>query len=104
MASLRKRNLRTLQHDLDALTADVSKLATVASVDPSRAEARNRIRRLRADLRKVASNIGSDSRATVVDMADNLIEPVAVSLSGRPITTIALGFGLGFIFGLAWRK
>ena len=100
MASLRKRNLRTLQHDLDALTADVSKLATVPSGDPSRAEARNRIRRLRADLRKVASNIGSDSRATVV--ADNLIEPVAVSLSGRPITT--LGFGLGFIFGLAWRK
>ncbi len=105
MASSRTRNLQTLQQDLDVLSAEVADLRTAPPNDQSPAldEARKRIRRLRADLRKVASDIGSDRRATVVSMTDSIVNPVEGSLSERPMATIALGFGLGFIFGLAWR-
>ena len=51
----------------------------------------------------MASDIGSDSPATAADMADHVIEPVEDALSARPVATIALGFGLGFILGWAWQ-
>jgi ElaB/YqjD/DUF883 family membrane-anchored ribosome-binding protein len=88
------------------LSAEVADLRTAPPDDQSRAldEASKRIRRLRADLQRVASDIGSDRPGTVVNMADRLVEPVEESLSQRPMATIALGFGLGFIFGWSWRR
>jgi ElaB/YqjD/DUF883 family membrane-anchored ribosome-binding protein len=105
MASAR-RNLQTLQQDLDVLSAEVSDLVAIPPDDPSLAldGLRKRIRRVRADFQKMASGIGSDSPATAADMADYVIEPVKDALSARPVATIALGFGLGFILGLAWRR
>ena len=106
MANVRRKNLQTLQEDLDVLSADVSDLAAVPPGDPSLVldEVRKRIRRVRADFQKVASDIGRDSPATVVAIADKIIHPVEDSLSQRPIATIAIGFGLGFILGRAWRR
>jgi ElaB/YqjD/DUF883 family membrane-anchored ribosome-binding protein len=106
MASSGTRNLQTLQQDLDALSAEVadSRTAPLDDQSPALDEGRKRIRRLRADLRKVASDIRSDRRATVVSMADSIVNPVEDSLSERPMATTALGFGLGFIFGLTWRR
>jgi ElaB/YqjD/DUF883 family membrane-anchored ribosome-binding protein len=106
MASSRTRNLQTLQQDLDALSAEVADLlrAPLDDQSPALDKARKRIRRLRADLRKAASDIRNDRRATVVRIANRLLDPVEDSLSERPMATIALGFGLGFIFGLGWRR
>ena len=106
MASAGRRNLQTLEQDLDILSAEVADLRTAPPDDQSPAldEVRKRIGRLRADLRRVASDIGRDRGATVVGIADGLVDPVEESLSERPMATIALGFGLGFILGLAWRR
>ncbi len=101
-----KRNsLLILQEDLDVLSAEVLDLATLPPEAQSLAleETRKRIRRVRMDIRKVASEMSSD-RPAVVTMADNLLEPVENSLSAHPVTTITAGFALGFILGLNWRK
>ena len=106
MARARRKNLQALQQDLDVLSAEVSDLAAAPPDNPSLVleELRKRISRVRADLRKVASDIGSDSPPTVVAMADKIVDPVEDVLSDRPLTTIALGFGLGFLMGLVWRR
>ena len=105
MARGNRKNLQTLQEELDVLSAEVSDLVTVPPDDPSLAldGLRKRISRIRADLRKLASDVGSVP-PTVVAMADKIVDPVEDTLSERPLTTIALGFGLGFLMGLAWRR
>jgi ElaB/YqjD/DUF883 family membrane-anchored ribosome-binding protein len=102
---VRRKNLQTLQQDLDVLSAEVSDLAASPPDDPSQAlKLRQRISRVRADFQKVASDLGSNSPATVVAMADKIVDPVEDTLSERPIATIALGFGLGFILGMMWGR
>jgi ElaB/YqjD/DUF883 family membrane-anchored ribosome-binding protein len=105
MPSDTKGNLQTLQQDVDALSEEVSKQSIAPYGDQSLDEVRRRIRRVRADFGKVASDIRErNSRAAVVQMADKVVDPVEDSLSERPIATIALGFALGFTLGLAWRR
>ena len=105
MARGSRKNLQTLQEELDVLSAEVSDLVTVPPDDPSLAldGLRKRISRLRADLRKLASDVGSVP-PTVVAMADKIVEPVEDMLGERPIATIAIGLGLGFILGMMWRR
>ena len=103
MAGAIRRDLRVLQQDLAALSADVAKLGNLPD-DQSIKEASNRIRRVRADLEKLASALGSESPGPIVEVADTVIEPVEDLLGEYPITTIALGFGLGFGLGFAWRR
>ena len=104
---VRRKNLQTLQDDLDVLLAEVSDLAAGPPDDPSLAldALRKRISRVRMDFQKVASDVGSRKPATVVAMADKIVDPVEDALSERPIATIALGwFGLGFVLGMMWGR
>ena len=103
MAVAPRRNLRVLQEDLAALSDDVAKLGNSPD-DQSIKEASNRIKRVRADLEKLASTLGSESPGPIVEIADTVIEPVEDLLGAHPITTIALGFGLGVVLGLVWRR
>ena len=103
----RRKNLQILQQDLDVLSAEVSDLAaSPPDEEPSQAleELRKRVSRVRADFRKVASEISSNKPTTVVAVADKIVDPVEDTLGERPIATIALGFGLGFILGKMWRR
>jgi hypothetical protein len=52
----------------------------------------------------VASEISSDKPTNVVAVADKIVDPVEDTLGERPIATIAMGFGLGFILGKMWRR
>ena len=103
---IRRKNRQALQQDLYVLSAEVSALAADPPDDPSLAlnELRQRVSRLRADFEKVASGIGSGKPATVIAMADNIVDPVEDALSERPFATIALGLGLGFVLGMVWGR
>jgi len=98
-----RRDLWVLQEDLTALSDDVAKLGNTPD-DQSIREARNRIKRVRTDLEKLALSLGSESPGPIVEMADTVIEPVEDLLGAHPITTIALGFGLGVVVGVVWRR
>ena len=100
---VRRKNLLTLQQDLDVLSGELSDLAAGPPDDPSLGlnELRKRINRVRADVQKVTSENTSPSPALA--MADKIVDPVEDTLSERPIATIALGFGLGVLLGLVWR-
>ena len=101
---VRRKNLRTLQQDLDLLSAELSDLVAGSPDDPSLAlnELRKRINRVRVDVQQATSESHSPSAAFA--MADKIVDPVEDTLSERPIATIALGFGLGFLLGLVWRR
>ena len=102
MAVAIRRDLRVLEQDLAALSDEVAKLGNLPD-EQSIKETSSRIRRVRADLEKMASALGSESPGPIIEVADKVIEPVEDMLSEHPITTIALGFGLGFVLGFAWR-
>ena len=102
MAVANRRDLRVLEQDLAALSEEVAKLGNSPD-DQSRKETSNRIRRVRADLEKMASALGSESPGPIIEVADKAIEPVEDLLSEHPIATVALGLGLGLVLGFAWR-
>jgi ElaB/YqjD/DUF883 family membrane-anchored ribosome-binding protein len=106
MADVRRKNFQTLQEDLYALSAEVSDLAASSPDNPSQAleEVRKRISRVRADFRKVASEISGNRPTTVVAVADKIVDPVEDTLGERPIATIALGLGAGFVLGKIWKR
>jgi ElaB/YqjD/DUF883 family membrane-anchored ribosome-binding protein len=106
MAVARRRDLQELEQDLDILLAEVSDLRSSPPDDQSPAlfDARNRIARLRSELREVAFDAGRGRTTTIVKIADRIIDPVEDSLGEHPMATIALGFGAGFIFGLTRRR
>ena len=96
------RDLRVIQQDLDALSADIAKLGNVPD-EQSIEAANSRIIRIRADMKKVALGLGSES--PIIEMADKAIEPAEDFLGERPIATIGLGFGLGSGVGfLLWKR
>jgi ElaB/YqjD/DUF883 family membrane-anchored ribosome-binding protein len=103
VSMVRRRILQTLQQDLDVLSAELSDLAADPPDDPSLAldELRERINRVREDVEKVTSESNSPSPALA--MADKIVDPIEDTLSERPVATIALGLGLGFLYGLVWR-
>ena len=102
MAVANRRDLRVLEQDLAALSEEVAKLGNSPD-DRSRKETSNRIKRVRADLEKMASALGSESPGPIIEVADKAIEPVEDLLSEHPIATVALGLGLGLVLGFAWR-
>ena len=98
------RDLRVLEQDLAALSAEVEQLGNSPDIQ-SKTKASDRIRRVRVDLEKLAASVeDSESPGPIVEMADRVIEPVEDLLSERPITTIAFGFGLGCALGFAWKR
>ena len=101
MAVANRRDLRVLEQDLAALSEEVAKLGNTRR--PIKKETSNRIKRVRADLEKMASALGSESPGPIIEVADKAIEPVEDLLSEHPIATVALGLGLGLVLGFAWR-
>ena len=70
-----RRDLEVLEQDLAALSDEVAKLGNLPD-DQSTREASNRIRRIRADLDKMASALDSESPGPIIEIADKVIEPV----------------------------
>jgi ElaB/YqjD/DUF883 family membrane-anchored ribosome-binding protein len=99
-----RRNLQALKEDLDVLAVEAAHLAASPPDDanPALHELRQSLNRVRADFQHVIYQRGSPSSAFAV--ADKIVEPVENSLSARPVATLAVGFGLGLLLGLMWRR
>jgi ElaB/YqjD/DUF883 family membrane-anchored ribosome-binding protein len=99
-----RRNLQTLQQDVDDLSAEAADLAARPPDDPTLAlhELRRRFIHVRSDFQEVKNESGRPS--TAFAMADKIVDPVEYTLGERPIATVALGFGLGVLLGLVWGR
>jgi ElaB/YqjD/DUF883 family membrane-anchored ribosome-binding protein len=95
-----------LQEDLEALRADVARLAQqIGGILGSRGNAV--WRRAKTNVEGVVSDVqgkGMEAVDAVRDVGDNMVDAIDESLNKRPYTTLALALGIGFIFGATWRR
>jgi ElaB/YqjD/DUF883 family membrane-anchored ribosome-binding protein len=51
-----------------------------------------------------AQDTGQEAMDAVREVSDNVIGVIDEQLKQRPYTTLAIVAGLGFLFGLTWRR
>jgi ElaB/YqjD/DUF883 family membrane-anchored ribosome-binding protein len=98
---------------IEALKSDVARLteqlATVVdttkdeAIDEVRAQMQ-RVKRTIDGLLSEAGDRGQEAVEAVRDVAEDFSETLEDSMHRRPLTTLALAVGLGFLCGVAWRR
>jgi ElaB/YqjD/DUF883 family membrane-anchored ribosome-binding protein len=95
-----------IQADLEALRGDVARL-TAQIADIFAAKGNAAWGRARANLEGVVSEAGAKAEEAVDavrGVGDDVIGAIDESLKTRPYTTLALALGIGFLFGVTWRR
>jgi ElaB/YqjD/DUF883 family membrane-anchored ribosome-binding protein len=62
------------------------------------------ISRITDQLTQVATRKGREAATAVRDVAGNVADTVEESVQERPLATLGLALGLGFLMGAIWRK
>jgi ElaB/YqjD/DUF883 family membrane-anchored ribosome-binding protein len=98
-----------IQADLEALRSDVARLTTqlgdifAAKGSAAWGRAKSNIKANIEDVVSDASAKGQEAVDAVREVSDNMMEAIDESLKRRPYTTLALAFGIGFLFGVMRR-
>jgi ElaB/YqjD/DUF883 family membrane-anchored ribosome-binding protein len=94
------------QSDLQSLRDDFSRLAEqVADILANRGNAAwQRAKVSVDDAVSGAQETGQDAADALREVSDHFVEAVDESIRTRPYTTLAIAAGLGFLFGMAWRR
>ncbi len=94
------------QSDLQSLRDDFSRLAEqVADILADRGNAAwQRAKASVDDAVSGAQETGQDAADALREVSDHFVEAVDESIKTRPYTTLAIAAGLGFLFGMAWRR
>jgi ElaB/YqjD/DUF883 family membrane-anchored ribosome-binding protein len=95
-----------LPNDLKALRDDFGKLAEqVREILAARGQAAwERAMSGLDDVVAEARNTGRDASGVMREASDRFAAVVDDSLKTRPYTTLAIAAGLGFLFGITWRR
>jgi ElaB/YqjD/DUF883 family membrane-anchored ribosome-binding protein len=117
MAARRKKNghsaVDDIRGDLQSLREDISHLADQVgnslsdSGDDALGEAKAQLRRIKDNVDAIISGAGEkgrEAREAVLDVTENFTDAIEESLQARPLTTLALAIGVGFVFGATWRR
>lgn len=87
MAAARSRKAKStsdLESELETLKGDLSRITD--------------------QLTGVASRKGREAATAVKDVAGNVADSFEQSVQERPLATLGLAVGLGFLMGAMWRK
>jgi ElaB/YqjD/DUF883 family membrane-anchored ribosome-binding protein len=108
-----EKNYENLQKDLSAVKNDLAALAEQLSealtsfTNAAGKQARRSYRDARSNVEGLASDL-SDRGGAVADAAHDAANSVAETLENavreRPLATVALAVGLGFLIGVTWRR
>ena len=101
--AISKYDLQSLRDEFGALTAEVTKLME-ASDQHEADELKDRIGQVRAKFESAISGTGDGSHDAIHELSEHIADTVETSLRERPIATLALAVGLGFMIGVALRK
>jgi ElaB/YqjD/DUF883 family membrane-anchored ribosome-binding protein len=96
-----KQNLQLLLDEFGALTADVTRLME-APDQQGADELKKRVSEARAKLENVVTDMSSHD--AIHELGENIADIVKSSAQQRPMATLALAVGLGFILGAAVRR
>jgi ElaB/YqjD/DUF883 family membrane-anchored ribosome-binding protein len=97
---------RDIKRDLQSLRDDVSHLADQISGELTEGgskaldQARERIDHIRQTVNDVISEKSREASGATND----IVETVEDALRNRPLTTLAVVLGIGFLFATSWRK
>ena len=95
-----------VESDLQALRDDFARLAEqVAGIVSNHGNAAwQRAKSSVDDVVADAQDKGRDAVDAMREVSDNFVEAIDESLKTRPYTTLAIVAGLGFLFGITWRR
>jgi ElaB/YqjD/DUF883 family membrane-anchored ribosome-binding protein len=102
-----------LQKDVEAVKTDISKLAGRITdtlndlASAGRHEARRKYNQARSNVDTIMNDVAKQGNAAVdfaQDSVSSLEETLEDAVQQRPIATIGLVLGLGFLIGLTWRR
>jgi ElaB/YqjD/DUF883 family membrane-anchored ribosome-binding protein len=102
--------IEDIQRDLQALRNDVAQLGQqvgslmASSGDEAIEGAKERIRRMRANIDETVTKASERSREALTSVSENVSTMLEESLREHPLTTVALALGLGFLVGTTWRR
>jgi ElaB/YqjD/DUF883 family membrane-anchored ribosome-binding protein len=107
-----KSSYDRLQKDVEAVKADISKLAGEITdtlndlAGATRHQARCKYNEARSNVDTIMTDVAKQGNAAF-DMAQDsmasLEETLGDAVQQRPIATIGLALGLGFLIGVTWR-
>ena len=99
-------DMQKLRRDIGRLADQVSNSLQEAG-DDALTEAKAQIRRIKDNVDGIISSAGEkglDATKAMREVTDNVGMAVEESLRARPFATLAVAIGVGFIFGIAWRR
>jgi ElaB/YqjD/DUF883 family membrane-anchored ribosome-binding protein len=98
-----KHDLQSLRDEFGALTAEVARLLETADQHGGD-ELKKRISQVHAKFENAVSGVGNSSQDAIHEFSENIADAVEGSLRERPMATLALAVGLGFIIGATLRR
>jgi ElaB/YqjD/DUF883 family membrane-anchored ribosome-binding protein len=94
-----RKDLQALREDMVRLAGQVSTLVG-ATGDQAMGDLKQRMRQMG----DAAADIGERSRDAANDMLDRVGATLEENVRTRPLATLAVAVGLGFIVGALWRR
>lgn len=94
-----RKDLQTLREDVLRLAAQVSTLVSATS-DEAIGDVKQRLRQMG----DTVSDLSGRGRDIATDMIDDVGASLEESMRSRPLATLAIAVGLGFIVGALWRR
>jgi ElaB/YqjD/DUF883 family membrane-anchored ribosome-binding protein len=101
--------VKDLQRDLEVVREDLTRLAqqvgSIVSAGGNDAigELKAQLNRIRDGVENAISSAGGKSIDAVKDTTDSM-DALEASVRNRPIATLGIALGLGFLFGAIWRR
>jgi ElaB/YqjD/DUF883 family membrane-anchored ribosome-binding protein len=98
-----EHNLQSLREEFGALATEVTRLMEALDQEGSD-ELKNRINQVRAKFDRAVADIAGDGDDAIHEFSEHIANLVEDSLRERPLGTLALAVGLGFIAGAVLRR
>lgn len=101
-----EKELAALKNDITQLTERIGDTLNAASGEAAH-QARRGYRRARRGIDSVLSDAQAHGAATMDaarDTAASIEETAEDAIRERPLTTLAVALGVGFLIGMAWRR
>lgn len=101
-----EKDVATVKSDIAALTEQIND-ALNTFANSARKQARRGYARARGQMESAVGEMserGSEMMDAAQDAAYSIEETLEESIARRPLATVGLALGIGFLIGVAWRR